>query len=188
MFLPHFLSFLLPPFLPASSSTFSLSLSWSKGESPASGICKGSLVSLKHQVHFRQSFSGVFSSCIPSHFCAGPPLSEKTLLSSSFHPVLTFQLDKKADTALTPRSHLKKTCQLGRSYRDIWAGGESCRSQHTADVHQDAEARQAPHVPLPPLICVLGAHHEGLKPLWGVVCSQGLEQELRHPDPGSTIN
>lgn len=113
MFLPHFLSFLLPPFLPASSSIFSLSLSWSKGESPASGICKGSLVSLKHQVHFRQSFSGVFSSCIPSHFCAGPPLSEKTLLSSSFHPVLTFQLDKKADTALTPRSHLKKTLPIG---------------------------------------------------------------------------
>ena len=45
--------------------------------------------------------------------------------------------------------------------------------------------RQAEH---PPLTCVLYAHHGGSCPCGWVFCSQGLEQELRHPPPGSTMD
>lgn len=84
--------FLLPPFLPPNSSIFSQvpSSEWNRGESPAAGICKGSLVSLKHQVHFREAFSGSSSSCIPSHSYAGPPLPEKTTALLLFPPCPAF--------------------------------------------------------------------------------------------------
>lgn len=89
-----------PSFLPSSSllsylptPAFShkyLPLSWNRGKSPAAGICKGSLVSLKHQVHFREAFSGSSSSCIPSHSYAGPPLPEKTTALLLFPPCPAF--------------------------------------------------------------------------------------------------